>query len=78
MTKLSRTKKSMKVISNKKSAEFVHSQFLAQSPGVSQMEELSFIGMFAAKTLMVTLGLGNDFLTFVCWFSSLTNIYFRN
>lgn len=58
MSKMSRAKRSMPVIRNLQSAAFAHAQFLAQDPGVPQIEELALIGMDTAKSLISTLGIG--------------------
>ncbi len=59
MTKISKAKSRMPKIRNRRSAEFSHSQFLAQNAGVSKMEQLSFIGMYAADNLLRAMALGN-------------------
>jgi hypothetical protein len=59
MTKISKAKSRMPKIRNRRSAEFSHSQFLAQNAGVSKMEQLSFIGMYAAGNLLRAMALGN-------------------
>ncbi len=58
VSRLSNTKRRMKVIRNKRSPEYAHAKFRGQTAGVAKMEEMAYVGMYAAKTLMVTMGIG--------------------
>ena len=61
MTKISTAKSQMPRITNKRSAEFAHSQFLGQNAGVTSMEQMSFVGMFAAESMLQAMAYGNFF-----------------
>ena len=58
VSRMSNAKRSMKVIRNKRSPEYAHAKFRGQTAGVSKMEEMAYVGMYAAKTLMITMGIG--------------------
>ena len=57
-------KQSLRIITDKNSSEFKHSQFQQQSPGIGKSEKLAMIGMDAAKNLLLGMGVGNTILNF--------------
>ena len=61
---VSLVKQSLRIITDKNSSEFKHSQFQQQSPGIGHSEKLAMIGMDAAKNLLLGMGVGNIILNF--------------